>query len=77
MQVSLVSQLPAQQLQLSLHDCVFSLQMSPSGLQPIGFRQTPIAEGGVMSQVTGLPEPPGRPAEPQQSPSLVQRSPTT
>jgi hypothetical protein len=54
-----------------------SLQTSPSGLQPIGLRHTPTVKGGVISHVTGWPEPPGRPAEPQQSLSFVQRSPTT
>jgi hypothetical protein len=77
LQVSLVSQLPAQQSHDELHDIVLSLHTSPSGLQPIGLRQTPIVDGEVMTQVTGIPEPPGRPAEPQQSESWVQRSPTT
>jgi hypothetical protein len=77
LQVSCVSQLPLQQSHDALHDIVFSLQTSPSGLQPIGFLQMPTAAGGVMSHVTGVPDPPGRPAEPQQSPSFVQRSPTT
>jgi hypothetical protein len=75
--VSIVSQLPAQQSHDELHDIVLSLHTSPSGLQPIGLRQTPTVDGAVMTQVTGFPEPPGRPAEPQQSASLVQRSPTT
>lgn len=75
--VSAFSQLPEQQLQDALHDIASSLQTSPSGLQPIGLRHTPTVNGGVMSQVTGLPDPPGRPADPQQSPSCVQRSPTT
>jgi hypothetical protein len=39
--VSLFSQLPLQQSQEALHDIVASLQTSPSGLQPIGFEQTP------------------------------------
>jgi hypothetical protein len=77
LQVSLVSQLPAQQSHDELHDIVLSLHTSPSGLQPIGLRQTPTVDGEVMTQVTGIPEPPGRPAEPQQSESFVQRSPTT
>lgn len=75
--VSSFSQLPLQQSQEELHDIVASLQTSPSGLHPIGFRQTPTVNGGVIWQVTGWPEPPGRPAEPQQSLSCVQRSPTT
>src|SRR5262249_5585103 len=61
----------------ALHDIVASLQTSPSGLQPIGFRQTPTANGGVMSHVTGLPDPPGSPSAPQQSVSFVHKSPTT
>ena len=75
-QVSWFSQLPEQQSHEALHDIVASLQMSPSGLQPIGLRQVPTVAGGVMVHVTGVPEPPGSPAEPQQSRSLVQRSPT-
>jgi len=43
--VSCVSQLPLQQLQEALQDIVASLQMSPSGLQPMGLRQTPTAYG--------------------------------
>jgi hypothetical protein len=68
--------LPLQQSHDELQLIVFSLQTSPSGLHPIGLRQIPTVDGAVMTQVTGLPEPPGRPAEPQQSPSCVQRSPT-
>jgi hypothetical protein len=75
-QVSWFSQLPLQQSHDALHDCVFSLQTSPSGLQPIGVRQMPTVLGGVISQVMGFPDPPGKPADPQQSPSRVQRSPT-
>jgi hypothetical protein len=75
-QVFSFSQLPEQQSHEALHDIVASLQMSPSGLHPLGLRHVPTVAGGVMVQVTGLPEPPGRPAEPQQSPSLVHRSPT-
>jgi hypothetical protein len=77
LQVSSVSQLPLQQSQDELHDIVLSLHTSPSGLHPIGLRQTPTVEGAVMTQVTGMPEPPGRPAEPQHSASVVHRSPTT
>jgi hypothetical protein len=76
-QVSRFSQLPAQQSHDELHDVVANLQTSPSGLQPIGRRQTPTVDGGVMTHVTGLPDPPGRPVEPQQSPSCVHKSPTT
>jgi hypothetical protein len=76
-QVSWFSQLPAQQSHDELHDMVASLQTSPSGLQPIGRRHTPTVSGAVMMHVTGLVEPPGKPFEPQQSPSFVQRSPTT
>jgi hypothetical protein len=68
--------LPAQQSHDELHDDVFNLHTSPFGLQPFGFRQTPTTLGGVMTHVTAIPEPPRIPAEPQQSPSLVQRSPT-
>lgn len=76
LQVSCVSQLPLQQSQDELHELVFSLHTSPSGLQPIGRRHTPTVPE-LMTQVTGLPDPPGSPAEPQQSLSLVHRSPTT
>jgi hypothetical protein len=76
-QVSIVSQLPAQQSHDALQLIVFSLQTSPSGLQPMGFRHTPNPPGVEMLQVT-LPAPaPPIPAEPQQSLSFVQRSPTT
>ena len=77
LQVSWVSQLPAQQSHEALQLIVLSLQTSPSGLQPIGLRHTPTVAGAVITQVTPFPEPPGRPAEPQQSESCVQRSPTT
>ncbi len=76
-QVSCVSQLPLQQSHDELHDIVFSLQTSPSGLQPMGLRHTPTVDPAEMTQVTGLPDPPGSPADPQQSLSWVQRSPTT
>jgi len=76
-QVSSLLQLPLQQSHEALQDIVASLQTSPSGLQPCGFLQTPTGDGGVMSHVTGVPEPPGKPADPQQSLSFVQRSPTT
>jgi len=75
--VSCVSQLPAQQSHDELQDIVLSLQTSPSGLHPIGLRQIPIVSPALMTHVTGLRDPPGRPVEPQQSPSLMQRSPTT
>ena len=77
MQVSSFSQLPLQQSHDALHDIVASLQTSPSGLQPIGFWQTPTSNPGAIAQMVGLPEPPGRPAAPQQSVSFLQRSPTT
>jgi hypothetical protein len=75
--VSIVSQLPLQQSHDALHDMVLSLHTSPSGLQPMGLRQTPTVAPGVMLHVTGFVGPPGRPLDPQQSVSLVQRSPTT
>lgn len=75
--VSRFSQLPAQQSHEALHDVVASLQTSPFGLQPTGLRQTPTVFGAVIEHVTGIPLPPGRPADPQQSPSVRQRSPTT
>jgi hypothetical protein len=53
------SQLPAQQSQEALQLIVLSLHTSPSGLQPIGLRQTPTVLGGVIEQVTGMPDPPG------------------
>jgi hypothetical protein len=76
LQVSCVSQLPAQQSHDELHDMFCSLQTSPLGLHPMGRRQTPSGPPPLMSQVTGLVEPPGSPVAPQQSPSAVQRSPT-
>jgi hypothetical protein len=76
-QVSWVSQLPLQQSHDALHEALFSLHTSPSGLHPIGLRHTPTVAGAVITQVTGMPEPPGSPAAPQQSPSATQRSPTT
>jgi hypothetical protein len=77
LQVSLVSQLPLQQSHDELQELVFSLHTSPSGLHPMGLRHTPTVLGAVMTHVTGCPDPPGRPAEPQQSVSLVHKSPTT
>jgi hypothetical protein len=77
LQVSFTSQLPLQQSHEALQELVCSLHTSPSGLHPIGFRQTPMVFGCAMTHVTGCPDPPGRPADPQQSLSLVQRSPTT
>jgi hypothetical protein len=76
LQVSWVVQEPLQQSQEALQDCVGSLQMSPSGLQPIGFWQRPKAKGGVIAQVTGMLDWPGSPTLPQQSLSFVQMSPT-
>jgi hypothetical protein len=75
--VSWFSQLPAQQSHDELQELVLSLHTSPSGLQPMGRRHTPTVLGAVMTQVTGLVEPPGSPVEPQQSVSVVHRSPTT
>jgi hypothetical protein len=75
--VSSVSQLPAQQSHDELHDIVFSLHTSPFGLQPIGFLHTPMVAGALMTHVTGIPDAPGKPADPQQSPSCAHRSPTT
>jgi hypothetical protein len=69
--------LPLQQSHDELHVIVFSLHTSPSGLQPIGLRQTPTGLPALMTQVTPLRDPPGSPADPQQSPSCRQRSPTT
>jgi hypothetical protein len=74
--VSCVSQLPAQQSHDELHDIVCSLHTSPLGLQPMGSRQMPTGPPPLMSHVTGLFEPPGSPVAPQQSVSVVQRSPT-
>jgi hypothetical protein len=76
LQVSCVSQLPAQQSHDELQLIVASLQTSPFGLQPIGRRQMPRVPPPLLSHVTGLPDPPGRPAAPQQSVSVVHRSPT-
>lgn len=76
LQVSCVSQLPAQQSHDELQDIVESLQTSPFGLHPWGFTQTPTVLPGAIEQDTGLPDPPGSPAEPQQSASVVQMSPT-
>ena len=59
--VSFVSQLPLQQSHDELHDIVFSLHTSPSGLQPMGLRQTPTGLPEAMTQVTGLPDPPRPP----------------
>ena len=68
LQVSWVSQLPAQQSHDALQLIVLSLQTSPFGLHPIGLRHTP----------RGPPEWTHAPAAaPQQSPSAVQTSPTT
>jgi hypothetical protein len=76
LQVSSFSQLPAQQSHDELQDIVASLHTSPLGLHPIGLRQMPIGPPPLRSHVTGLFEPPGRPLDPQQSPSTVHRSPT-
>jgi hypothetical protein len=76
LQVSSFSQLPAQQSQEELHDIVLSLHTSPFGLHPIGNRQIPTEPPPLKSQVTCMPDPPGRPVAPQQSLSALQRSPT-
>jgi hypothetical protein len=76
-QVSCVSQLPEQQSHDALQLIVFSLQTSPFGLQLVGFRHTPSVPPAEKLHVT-LPDPgPGNAAEPQQSESLEQTSPTT
>ena len=74
--VSCVSQLPEQQSQDELQDMVESLQTSPFGLHPIGLRQIPTGPPPLRSHVTGLFDAPGRPLEPQQSLSVVHKSPT-
>jgi hypothetical protein len=74
--VSIVLQLPAQQSHDALHDIVASLHTSPFGLHPWGLTQTPTLLPAGIEQTTGLPEPPGSPAAPQQSVSRMHRSPT-
>jgi hypothetical protein len=74
--VSIVSQLPEQQSHDELQLIAASLQTSPFGLHPEGRRQTPTGPPPLISHVTGLPDPPGSPLAPQQSVSVVQRSPT-
>jgi hypothetical protein len=69
--------LPEQQLSVALHWFVCRRQMSPFGLQPEGFAQTPTPESPVKLQTPGgeggwLLS--GRP--PQQSDAFVQMSPT-
>jgi hypothetical protein len=49
-QVSIVSQLPAQQSHEALQLIVLSLQTFPSGWQPIGLRHTPTVLGAVIAQ---------------------------
>jgi hypothetical protein len=75
LQVSSFVQSPLQQSHEATQLAVCSLQMSPSGLQPIAFAQTPIVAPGASLQVTGDPDPPGRPLDPQQSASFVHKSP--
>jgi hypothetical protein len=75
--VSTLLHWPLQQSHETLHDIVASLQRSPSGLHPCGLRHTPTVAPVGIAQVTGVPEPPGSPADPQQSVSRVQTSPTT
>jgi hypothetical protein len=74
--VSIVLQFPAQQSHDELHDIVDSLQTSPFGLHPCGFTHTPTVPPAAIEQTTGLPEPPGNPAAPQQSVSCRHTSPT-
>lgn len=75
-QVSWFSQLPEQQSHDALQLMVLSLQTSPFGLQLLGFRHTPSVPPEKL-HVT-LPDPgPGNAADPQQSESLAQTSPTT
>jgi hypothetical protein len=71
------SQLPLQQSHEALQLIVLSLQTSPLGLQDMGLRHTPSLPPAETLHVT-LPEPgPGKAAEPQQSESVLQTSPTT
>ena len=74
--VSSVSQLPAQQSHDELQLVVCSLHTSPLGLHPIGSVQMPTGPPELLSHVTGLFDPPGNPVAPQQSPSVLHRSPT-
>ena len=86
MHVSNCWTLPLQQLSVALHWLVCRRQMSPLGLQPEGFAQTPTGSLGFAQTPTGsfglaLLQTPsgvfgsfGNP--PQQSVSLVQMSPT-
>jgi len=74
--VSMVLQLPAQQSHEALHDCVASLHTSPFGLHPCGLRHVPSVAPADLTHVTGVPEPPGKPADPQQSVSWLHTSPT-
>lgn len=70
-------QLPLQQSHDAVHICVGILQTSPSGLQPVGFEQTPTVDIMFGLRHVTLPAPnPGVPGPPQQSPSFWQRSPT-
>jgi hypothetical protein len=77
--VSIVSQLPAQQSHVELHDIVWSLQTAPFGSQLRPARlQMPTVAGGVIAHCTNLPFDEGAlgtPMPPQQSWSFVQRSP--
>jgi hypothetical protein len=75
--VSWLKQFPLQQSQVALQLDVASLQVAPSGLQPFGFLHVPIVAPAGMLHVTGVTEPPGKPAAPQQSLSCVHRSPAT
>jgi hypothetical protein len=64
-----------QQSHRALQLCVESLQMLPDGAHPAAALQTPMVAPAAIEQVTGCPEPPGSPADPQQSLSAVQVSP--
>jgi hypothetical protein len=70
------SHTPLQQSQEALHDMFASLQTSPLGLHPIGLVQIPTPPSVPLHLTGPLVGWLGMPAEPQQSLSLVQRSPT-
>jgi hypothetical protein len=82
--VSLVSQLPAQQLQSLLQLDVASLQTLPLGMHalpasepPVGLRQIPTVMPDAMTHVTSPSPGVPLPAPPQHSALVVQRSPST
>jgi hypothetical protein len=70
-----VSELPAQQLVLALHDVNSSLQMAPAGLHELPLSQRPIGLLSSLLHWTFDVSPSGRVAEPQQSESWAQISP--